>query len=619
MKRFFLLFLIFAGALRAEEEILDFHSRVEIQKNGDLLVTEAIAVQADGNEIKRGIYRDFPTLYRSEYGLNKRVPFDVQEILRDGKAEPWHGERRENGLRIYVGNKDVLLEPGRYVYTIRYRTAAQLGFFADRDELYWNVTGNGWVFPMARVTAEVELPPDATITSVEAYTGPEGSKDQNYQASKSGNRAVFQTTQVLGPHEGLTIVASWPKGLIVEPSRWQSWEEVVRANMGIVLGLAGLALAFFYFLIVWVLFGKDPERGVIIPLYEPPEGLSPAAVRYVRGLGKFDDTSLAASILYLAVLGAIKIKGGGNTSYTVEEKPNAASLPPESAALFRELLGSRRSLVFKNTNHKVFKAAKATLAKAVSKLCDTVYFVRNVHLWVAGLIFTLIPLAVSLSNAKNLGAAVFMLIWLSFWSIAVGALSMTVVSSWRQAGWARLGAVPLTLFAMPFFAGWFFGMWMLVNSTSLWVCGIYLTGILMTVIFHHLLKKPTPAGRVTQDQIEGFRRYLSVAEEDRLNLENPPERTPELFEKFLPYALALGVEQRWAEQFSDILKDAQYEPEWYGGNQVRNFQAASLAAGLGSALAGAISSSSSAPGSSSGGGGGGSSGGGGGGGGGGGW
>jgi uncharacterized membrane protein len=147
-----------------------------------------------------------------------------------------------------------------------------------------------------------------------------------------------------------------------------------------------------------------------------------------------------------------------------------------------------------------------------------------------------------------------------------------------------------------------------------------------------LLRSLTPAGREILDQIEGFKMYLSVAEKDRLNLENPPERTPELFEMFLPYALALGVEQKWSEQFADVLAAAgqgphqtRYSPVWYQGDSWNQFGATSFAGALGGSLAGAISSASTAPGSSSGGdgggggGGGGSSGGGGGGGGGGGW
>jgi uncharacterized membrane protein len=143
-------------------------------------------------------------------------------------------------------------------------------------------------------------------------------------------------------------------------------------------------------------------------------------------------------------------------------------------------------------------------------------------------------------------------------------------------------------------------------------------------LFYHLLKAPTFAGRKIMDQIEGFKLYLSVAEKERLNLLNPPEKTPALFEKYLPYALALDVENAWSEQFSEVLARAgteaqPYTPVWYSGSSWDGFHTSRFTDSLGSSFASAISSSSSAPGSSSGSGGGGSSGGGGGGGGGSGW
>ena len=69
---------------------------------------------------------------------------------------------------------------------------------------------------------------------------------------------------------------------------------------------------------------------------------------------------------------------------------------------------------------------------------------------------------------------------------------------------------------------------------------------------------------------------LSVAEKERLNLLNPPERTPELFEEFLPYAIALGVENKWGDQFTSIFskfnhEDGQYYPKWYHGHSMSRF------------------------------------------------
>ena len=142
--------------------------------------------------------------------------------------------------------------------------------------------------------------------------------------------------------------------------------------------------------------------------------------------------------------------------------------------------------------------------------------------------------------------------------------------------------------------------------------------ILIDVLFYHLLKAPTLTGRKLMDQIDGFKLFLSVAEKDRLNFLNPPDRTPELFERFLPYALALDVEQEWSEQFASVLAEAanggNYRPAWYSGHNWQSWNTAGFASNFGSSLPGAISSASTAPGSSSGSGGGGSSGGGGGGG-----
>jgi uncharacterized membrane protein len=144
------------------------------------------------------------------------------------------------------------------------------------------------------------------------------------------------------------------------------------------------------------------------------------------------------------------------------------------------------------------------------------------------------------------------------------------------------------------------------------------------IIFSIIMKRPTPIGRRLLDELAGFREYLEIAEKDEMNLRNPPDKTPELFERYLPFALALGVEQQWAERFSQIFASLKspngtvWQPSWYNGTwSSTNFSTS--ASSLSSSLSDAISTSVSSPGSSSGGGGGGFSGGGGGGGGGGGW
>src|SRR5262245_63449902 len=140
------LVLAACGPAAAVERILNFISDAVVERNGALAVTETIAVQAEGREIRRGILRDYPTSYRAPDGSRVEVGFEVLSITRNGSAEDWTTESLDNGVRVRIGSADRFLSTGRHEYVIRYRTTRQIGFFPDRDELYWNATGNGWTF-----------------------------------------------------------------------------------------------------------------------------------------------------------------------------------------------------------------------------------------------------------------------------------------------------------------------------------------------------------------------------------------------------------------------------------------------------------------------------------------
>ncbi|HEX5689443.1 MAG TPA: DUF2207 domain-containing protein, partial [Roseiflexaceae bacterium] len=132
----------------ADERIRRYDSVVTVQADGALDVTETIVVTAEGGQIRRGIYRDFPTRYNDRYGNRVAVDLDVVSVERNGRPEPWFIERKNNGVRINTGNDDFLPVPAEHTFTLRYRTTRQLGFFADHDELYWNAIGTGWAFPI---------------------------------------------------------------------------------------------------------------------------------------------------------------------------------------------------------------------------------------------------------------------------------------------------------------------------------------------------------------------------------------------------------------------------------------------------------------------------------------
>ena len=379
-------------------------------------------------------------------------------------------------------------------------------------------------------------------------------------------------------------------------------------------GAVCLLAVFGYFLVGWILVGRDPKHGVIIPLFEPPEGFTPQEVRYLDGLGTCDNPTLSAAVMHLAVQRALTITESQGKVYTLT-KADGSKLDEAGTRLLEALFQGGSSLILVQANHSTLAAARSVLAKDLAIQVGP-YFARNTGVWTVGLLATLIPLGISLLDARNKEGMLFMMVWLGIWSIGCGMLSMSAFKAWHSKN--KLAAIPITLFSIPFFAGWFFGMWMLMGFASPWVCGLYVAGIALCVVFHHLLKRPTPEGQKLRDQILGFKKYLSVAEADRLALENPPARTPQLFEKFLPYALALGVEQAWSEQFADVLAAASSDPG-SGTSAMPLILPFEAASSFTNSFSNAISSASTAPGSSSGSGGGGSSGGGGGGGGGGGW
>ncbi len=201
LKRAFLVLLLLAPApMMATERIVSFHADIDVQTDGGMSVLETITVRAEGRDIKRGIYRDLPTDYRDNLGRRISVAYTDIGVLRDGRPEPHHEKVLGNDIRITIGDKNHFLETGQYTYTLSYRTDRQLGFFDDRDELYWNVTGNGWRFPIDTASASVRLPstvPGAEM-ALEAYTGPAGAKGQDYEAIHEMDSVEhFRTTSLL--------------------------------------------------------------------------------------------------------------------------------------------------------------------------------------------------------------------------------------------------------------------------------------------------------------------------------------------------------------------------------------------------------------------------------------
>jgi len=615
----------------AIERILDFHSAITVDADASMRVSETIRVNAEGDRIRHGVYRDFPTDYRDRAGNRVHVDFRVTSLSRDGAPEPYHTEAQGNGVRVYFGAKETTLNPGEHAYELQYTTTRQLGFFADHDELYWNVTGNGWDFAIDAAGADVTLPGsiEPAALHVEAYTGMQGAKGGDYRAQVSGpSHAQFRATRRLAPSEGLTIVVTFPKGIVAAPTGADSARWFLSDNAGVLIGGIGLVLAWLYYLRQWLRVGRDPRPGVIIPQYEAPDGFSPGSLRHIERM-KYDDRCFAADIVDLAVHGALRIRQDGSTFSLLRNSGEHHGLPDVETTLLEATLGARQELPLQQSEHAVIGAARSQHKNRLDQQNRKRYFQTNSVLVVPGVLLCVLALVAGVFAHGVSGVAAgsgFLLLWLSGWTFGVVALLGGVVRAWRQGRGvgARAGAMFMTVFAVPFVAGELFGIgaFFLISGVGF---GLTVVALVATnVAFYYWLKAPTVEGRKVLDHIAGLRLYLGVAERDELARQHAPPMSAGEFQKFLPYALALGVEQTWADRFAAAVGPAAAAAAvgamaWYQGSVGGLGNLSSFTSGIGSSLSGAISSSSSAPGSSSGSGGGGSSGGGGGGGGGGGW
>jgi uncharacterized membrane protein YgcG len=341
----------------------------------------------------------------------------------------------------------------------------------------------------------------------------------------------------------------------------------------------GFALLILYYYWVWNTRGRDPPGRVIIPEYESPEVRSPGGMRFLLRMG-YDDKCFAADVLSLAVKGYLTIeeRDGGllgfKKVFTLTKRTDGGGKPLTAVeeGLLAQLFRDGNTLELKNENHERVSSARSTHRSNLKGRIDARFFRINGGWHALGILISLL----------------------------VGVFAIFVPGN--------------TMVRPEFFVGHPLG-WLTIL--------IVLLGLIANGVFGWLLKAPTVAGRELMDHVLGFKMYLEVAEGEELKRMKgpPPPLTPQLYEAYLPAALALDVEQQWAERFSSVfaLQPPNSQPTWYAGSGWNAHNIGAFSSRLGSSFSSAITSSAQAPGSSSGGGGGGSSGGGGGGGGGGGW
>ena len=628
-----------APAARADdiERITDYAADIAVGRDGKLTVGETITVNAQGDFIVHGIFRDFPTIYRASG--NVHIAFDVVGATLDGHDTPTSVSQIENGRRLQMGDADTTLAPGRHVFRFRYVTDRQIGFFKDHDELYWNVTGNGWDFAIDHATAVVHLPGGARITLANFFTGRQGARGVNAIARKLAPDAIaFETTQSLDPNQGLTVIVDFAKGAVAPPTCGDKARFLLRDNAGAAGAFGGPVLLCLYFIVAWWLVGRDPRRGTIVPLFAPPRGLSPAATRFVHRM-QYDRKAFVATLIGLAVKGVVTIaetKHFLGPVYTLKRAGEPREkLSAAEAGVAGALLGwSDDEVELTQRNRSPIAAAIATLKKDLSDECERVYFDRNQAWFWPGLGIVALSGLAAAALSDDWGGAFLVFLWSGLFGVAAGLFSYFAFQAWREvvagAGsrLVHLGIALLrTLCALPFVAT-LIGLAFFLND-AIQPLTILILGVegLVAILFYRLLRAPTLAGQKLRDEIDGFALFLKTAEQPRLEMLQPPQITPQLFETFLPYAVALDCENAWSRKFEAATAAAGtgsangggrlYMPMWYQGDSFSTLGTSVFVSSIGASIGNACASASVAPGSGSGGGG--FSGGGGGGGGGGGW
>ena len=643
------LWLAGAGGALAAEVIHHFDSVVRVAKDGTLTVTETIRVRAEGRQIKRGIYRDFPLTFKDAGGRLREVSFSLMQVTRDGQPEAYSTKRIRNGVRIYAGKQDVLLSRGDHTYVLRYRTARQVRWFDGKPELNWNVTGNFWSFPIVTASYRLELDDGGRPLRWTAYSGRRGARGTDWRgAIDAGGVLTVASTRTYAPGEGLTVVAELPVGAVEPPGPSTELWYAIFDNRNWIVASLGFVLVLGYYFAAWSAVGRDPRAGIIIALFHPPKGISPALANYIHNWGFARDRwrAFTAAALSLAVRGVLQFDDRDDTlrlkATGRKPKGGVAALPPGERAILSWVNKHGGQAAITSANGSAVAEVGSDFTTSIEAENRNRFFRRNLGYVIAGLAMTIAVIA---------GIVVFgglgdddlgWLLGLGFAGIMIGLFLVPALNSlFSTARYHSIVRSALSLIVLATLAAFFLNfiqmvfpggvagalpvLWSFLSDApfSFMLVGTFAA---LNGLFFYLMRAPTALGRPIMDQLAGFRLYLETAESARLNLE-APEITTERFEALLPYAVALDVEKPWSEAFAAALSRAHpgeadpmqhYHPAWRtgGGWSGADFSRAvsSTVAGASAAFASAVPVSSGSSGFSSGGGGGGSGGGGGGGG-----
>lgn len=617
----------------AVEEILQYDVKIDLSKNGDMLVRETITVNAEGREIRRGIYRDLPRYFEGEDGTSLRENFDIVSITRNGREEPYHTQYVNGWTRILIGQEDIFIPRGQHIYEITYETDRQIGFLDEGEELYWNAIGDGWIFPIKASQVVVQLQDGGTFNGFEFFTGAYGSTDKNARAvvSADGNIISFELTQSLNPKEGFTIVAKMPRGTIDEPTEAQTRSWFMRDFGHIVVAAVTLGIVGLYYIFAWIFIGRDPKGSRIEQRKTLSLGISPALTHYIDNKGRIDGgwTAISAAILSLAIKRQIRIVQDGDDPVLVKDEVTGLNRLPVGEAAIMKMVMSKPQFALSKANGANVSKLKSSFQKAIEDEHRGVFYEHNSKwIWLGIALSVIGILSTLIFNADGFFSLLISAIISAVFSAFLVPVYFLINRLWRAQSkfWKIFGLVLVGIFGfllVSFFAAFILALF---EETQSWIefafIGAVFGLVALNIIFYQLIGRPTALGAEMMNQIKGLRLHLENYHQQRMNLNDVPDMSIKYFEKLLPFAVALGVEKPWSEAFDTWFKSAastasglkEYDPYWDRHRWYRNRHSrggtysdfgSQMAYSLSSAMPKPKSSSSSSGGFSGGGGGGG--------------
>ena len=506
---FFLLALSSPASAR-QLKIEKFSAEIFVQPDATLDVTETIDANFIG--VWHGLYRTIPVEYVTPQGFNYSLFVRLIEVT-DAAGQKLKVESSRQGhylkWKIYI---DDATDAERTIH-LRYQVRNGLKFFEDHDELYWNVTGDEWDVPIADASAQILLPPGVTGIRTNEFTGSYGSRAQNATVSASENTVEVSMMRPLSFHEGLTVVVGWDKGAVKEPGASDLIGQFMQSNWPLFIPV----LVFVIMFMTWYSRGRDPRVGPIAVQYAPPEGMSPAEA----GTLVDEDAAMrdiTATIVDLAVRGFIVIeeeeKSGimgllHNKDYVFHLKKTPqewTGLKGHELVLLAGIFsnGAASDVPLSTLQNQFYKNLPGIKSGIFDALMERGYFQHRPDYVRSGYIG---------------GAAV------------VGFLLFYAGTALAQ----KMGMAPA-----PFFV-------------AAILSGAIIAG------FGWFMPARTAEGAKAVAGVLGFEDFLTHVESDHMNRIS---QTPETFEKFLPYAMALGVEKKWVGAFQNIYTQP---PSWYQG------------------------------------------------------